>query len=441
MSPVRPFPARAERGSALLAALCFAVVLGIALGSYITVCHRTLAMSSRALDSGRSIELAETGMEEALWALNRNDWTGWTLSGSTASKTLSGFDFGGGVGGDAVITVASYDGSAGPRTVTVAGRTTAADGTQQVRTVTAGAAPAPLFVNAAAGTTGRVRFTAAGTSSVIDSYDSSLGLYTAQSPGFSAILSSGSKSTSATVQLTQAQVKGYVATLGTGPSYGNNARLLGPSTPAGTKIDTSRISTSPYQPIFDIRPVTGTGTVLANPPLNSTTTLGTPGASTPDLYYSSGLDLRGTTRIVIDGPVVLDVNGSFYIGAYGGTPAIEITANGSLEVVVSGDIAIYGGGINNLTRAPERVAILGTATISAPDMNTTVPFFGVIYLPGSDFRVYSNNAIHGAIVARNLTFSGSAPVLHYDLALRTKVFRQIETPFAISDWREVTNGN
>lgn len=80
-----------ERSAALLAALCFATVLALALGSYISVCYTTLQMSSRTVQSTRSVELAETGMEEALWALNKNDWSGWTLSGSTATKTLTGF--------------------------------------------------------------------------------------------------------------------------------------------------------------------------------------------------------------------------------------------------------------------------------------------------------------------------------------------------------------
>ena len=51
-----------------------------------------------------------------------------------------------------------------------------------------------------------------------------------QTPGFSAIVSSGSTSTSsATVQLTNAQIKGYVATLSTGPSYSTSGKLVGPT--------------------------------------------------------------------------------------------------------------------------------------------------------------------------------------------------------------------
>jgi hypothetical protein len=432
---------RANRGAALLAALCFATVLAIALGSYITVCYRSLAMSSRNMSATRSVELAESGMEDALWALNNSNWTGWAIAGNTATKTLGGFAYDNGATGTVTIAIANYDGSAGARTVTVTGTTTQADGTQISRSLTSLSAPAPLITNAVAATTGTVKFSAAGTGSLIDSYDSAAGLYTAQTPGYSAVVSSGSTSTSsATVQLTNAQVKGYVATLSTGPSYSTSAKLVGPSTPGTTKIDEGRISTSPYQPVFDIKSISGAGTSLYNPANGSTTTIGTPGGS-PALYYSSGLNMVSTTKIVVDGPVRLVISGNLYVGLSGGSPSIEITNSGSLEIFVSGDIAIYGNGVNNLTKLPKKCVIYGTNSLTAPDMNTATAFYGVIYTPTGDFKVLSNNGIYGAIVARNVTFSGASPQVHFDVDLRNQAFSGVDTPFAVSDWRETTAGN
>ena len=111
-----------ERGSALLAALCFATVLALALASNITVCYRSMQLSSRNMNSGHSVELAETGMEEALWALNKSDWSNnWTLVGSTATKTLTGFTYdNSGVTGSVNLTVTNYNDNdhTGNRTVT-----------------------------------------------------------------------------------------------------------------------------------------------------------------------------------------------------------------------------------------------------------------------------------------------------------------------------------
>src|SRR4051812_34416676 len=98
-------PASRRRGSALLAALRFATVLAIALGSYLTICYRALAMSTRNLTSTRSLEIAELGMEDAIWALNNNTWTGWTITGTTATKTISGFSYDNGATGTVGITI------------------------------------------------------------------------------------------------------------------------------------------------------------------------------------------------------------------------------------------------------------------------------------------------------------------------------------------------
>ncbi|MEI6862605.1 MAG: hypothetical protein WCL04_10190 [Verrucomicrobiota bacterium] len=429
-----------ERGAALLAALCFATVLAVALGSYLTVCYRTLQMSARGVQSTRSVELAETGMEEALWALNKNDWSGWTLSGSTATKTLTGFTYDNNVTGDISLTVTSYNGTAGTRTVTVTGTTHTPNSADISRTLTSSSAQAPLFVNAVAATTSTVVFSSAGT---LDSYDSSLGTYASQTPTYSAIVSSSAPATtSATVTLVNAQVKGYVASLYSGgPSVSTSARVYGPSTPGTTKIDTSRVSTSPYQPVFTIKTISGTGTTLVNPALDSTTTIGNSSDTTPAIYYCSGPDMRGTTKIVVDGPVRLVVSGNFYVGLNGGSPKIEVTTNGTLEVFAGNDIAIYGGGIDNKTKDPSRLAVYSNNTLTVPDMNTATAYYGVIYTPTGCFTVAGNSTIYGSVVAKKVSLTGSAPVIHYDLNLRTKVFGGIDTPFAVSDWRESINGS
>lgn len=442
-----------ERGAALLAAMCFATVLAIALGSYITVCYRSLQMSTRNMSSTHSVELAEVGMEESLWALNKSDWSGWSISGTTATKTISGFSYDNGVTGSVTATITNYDGSlAGNRTVTVTGTTTLSDGTTSSRTLTSTSARTPLFVNAIAATaartatTGSVSFTSGG---MIDSFNSTLGDYSAQTPTYSAVLASAATApTGATVALVNAQVKGYAASnYSGGPSYSTSATLKGPTTPVTTKIDTARISSSPYQPIFSINTPTGAGTTVSSPAAGTTLTLGVAGETTPRLYYCSGIDMKAANaKIQVNGPaqLVITGSGSFYCGLNGGdaTTQIQIAATGSLEVFTGGDIAIYKGGVDNLTKDPKKFALYGTYTGTPPDMNTTTAFYGVIYLPYADFKVISNNAIYGAIVANKVVFSGTAPVVHYDLNLRTvnaTDFRGLEQPFAVSNWRETAN--
>jgi hypothetical protein len=420
----------AARGSALLAALCFAVVLAIALGSYITVCYRTLEMSSRSMQATQSLELAELGLEDVLWALNNDDWSTWTITGTTATKSLTGFAYANNVSGQVDLRITSYDGSAGARTVTVTGTTQSPAGATVRRTLTGTSAKAPLFVNAVAGTTGRVKFKSAGT---VDSYTSSLGEYEAQTPTYSAIVASGSTSvSSATVQLTNAQIKGFVSTLSTGPSYGTSAKVVGPTTPATTKIDPNQLSTSPYQPVFDELTPSGTSTLLPT----GTATVGTAGGGT-EVYHTTDLTLNGNQTLTIAGPVVITVTGSLNIS---NSAKIQIATTGSLEIHLAGDLTINGNGIQNDTKLPRNLAIIGTAAENDTlGMATNTAFHGVIYTPLASITVSNSQAIYGSIVAKAVTFNAS-PSIHYDLSLRQAVFSGIETPYAISDWRETSDG-
>ena len=422
-----------NRGAALLAAMCFTLVLAIALGSYITTCYRSLQMSSRNMNSGHSVELAETGMEEALWAMHEASsnssysWTGWTLNGTTATKTLTGFTYDNNATGTVSLTITNYNSTTATRSITATGTTTLSDGTTSSRTLTSTSAQAALFVNAIAGTTGKVKFKSAGT---VDSYDSSINVdpNVGQTPGYSAIISSGSTSTSsATVQLTNAQIKGYVATLSTGPSYSTSGKLVGPTTSASVKIDATRQTTSPYQPIFE-------ETVPSAPtPLPSgTATIGTAGGSTA-YYYANDIDLSAAQTLTVNGPVVLVVSGHLYVSG-----SIVIASTGSLEIHLAGDLAIDGNGITNQTKLPKKLAIISTSNgWDSYEMGTNTPFYGVIYTPYNSLTVSNSQTIYGSIVAKSVTFNLN-PTFHYDLNLRRVAFSGIDTPYAVANVREST---
>lgn len=78
-----------DRGAIILVALCFAAVLGISLASYLAVSSQAMRLSNRAFQADVSRQLAEAGLVQALATLNTNDWTGWTISGTTASRTVT----------------------------------------------------------------------------------------------------------------------------------------------------------------------------------------------------------------------------------------------------------------------------------------------------------------------------------------------------------------
>jgi hypothetical protein len=401
---------RGERGAAMLAALCLAMVFAISLSSYIALCFTSLAMSTRNVVNDHCLELAESGVEQALYASNGNAlgvssaMTGWTSSpGSlvttvttTMTMTTSGLEpssgsptplnFGNGATGQANITFTYLNGQpmaiqsiTSQGVITLPAGTIIGGATPIVsRTLSysgsgaSGTAAAPVFVNAVAATSGPVTFSAAGT---LDSFNSnpSPGVYQAYSTavaGYSAVVASQDvTSFSPTVQLNDAVVNGYVIGYAfSSPatdnwlSYAASGKLEGPLTPVATFIDSSRILTSPvpYQPVFPqnlpsaLNPLPA-GCTSGGNILNIASSIGNSGSSTPLIYNANGINLTTGTLSVV-GPVVLVVNGpgsgtAMNISGAGG---IQLTtAQASLTIFVTGgSVALGGAGITNSNSIP-----------------------------------------------------------------------------------------
>ena len=436
-----------KRGSALLATLCFATVLILSLSSYIAVCYRSLYLSNRDMQSSRSIQLAEAGMEEALWALTNNTWTGWTLGTvagvPTATKTLSTFSFENGATGQYALTVSNYNlttasftsASTPALTLTSAGTINLADGTSVTRTLQSNAMPSPLFTNAI-GLSGALTFNSTATST-IDSYNShpapsyALTTYTTTNPASLTTGNSSAVVSSATAYLQNVNVYGYAATNGSsGLTYASSASIVGPSTPTGTTVDPSRLSTNNYQPTLTPVGPSG-GSTLYDPVTHSTMLtntiaggIGTPGATSPTVYRLDYINLAGSTNLTINGPVVLVVN---YWVETSASAQIHITSTGSLQIQINEGngygLYLQGGGIVNDTLDPQKLTVqIGSSAsaASASVFNTAQPFYGAIYLPNDTVSVSNNLSQYGALVAKNVTFNaGSSGAIHYDTSLQS----------------------
>jgi len=160
-----------ERGAAMLAALCLAMVFALCLSSYIALCYGSLKMSTRNLMGSHCIELAETGLEQALYSQNNWNWSApWNVNAvsGTASLTLPAFSFENGATGQVNVSVVENIPKANWAQITSSGTMTLSDGTTVTRTLQCVCQPLATFVNAAAATRGKVKFAGGGT---LDSYN------------------------------------------------------------------------------------------------------------------------------------------------------------------------------------------------------------------------------------------------------------------------------
>lgn len=464
---------RMRRASITLVALCMTTALGIALGSYLALCTRSTQFSTRMLQQEKVRELAQVGFEEALWALNQNNWTssgptgsiGWSVSGANRTVTLSyPMEGQGGVTGQVVLTVANYA-STGPTwpTITAAATLTLPNGETFTRSQQATTGPAPLFANAIASADSYVSFAVGGT---IDSWNSdpdndsttplvSYSFTSGNAANYEAVIA-GRTNGSYGVVLSQATLRGYAATFGLPVSYSTSGsppgKILGPSTASGVNVDTRRIGKSAFVPLANVFSVTLPtvtnpsgeltllGGVLALLDTLLDSLLGS--SSTIDTVRLNG-NFTLKRELIITRPTKIIVDGDFEFSTYAGILGIGATRGkitiqpgASLELYVTGDVNIAVDGFDNQTNDPKKLALFctGTSTTDSLRYDSAKSFCGVIFCENKPIEVLQPATFYGALLSRQfIRFSASAPapIFHYDSSLRYTRFTGVTTPYIL----------
>jgi hypothetical protein len=360
----------------VLVALCLTLVLGVAVAGYVAVCARTMEMSNRSFCTMSATQLAESGVEEALWSLNNSSWSGWTITGSTATKSE---DYGNAlhfttnqaIPGSVSITVDNYnttDPFNTPPTITAIGTLTLPSSFQSQKRLKVAVNPAALFSNAVGSTAPAnsanppyyVYFTSGGS---VDSYDSkpsapNNGIYT-PSP------STVNRSDRAIIcgpyiSIGDAIILGYAATANKGPAtppwnfYAPSISVYGSVTsidsasglPSSVRIDNNRISNNANQYGFVISDANLPGSYagdISNLNLHDgSAAIGTPGGPL-ERYAAAALSLSGNDVLTINGPVIIDVSGNLTIQDSARivvTKGVDSAPDGSAQIYVAGNLDI-----------------------------------------------------------------------------------------------------
>lgn len=91
----------ANRGSVLLVAMIFSLVIAISLVSFLRLSTNAARLSYRTYYLGVAMNIAESGLEQAMWELNNDagTWTGWTVPTGAPTAHRRSFDLGSVEGG------------------------------------------------------------------------------------------------------------------------------------------------------------------------------------------------------------------------------------------------------------------------------------------------------------------------------------------------------
>ena len=406
-----------KKGSILIIALFVAGLLGFVVASYMQLTLLQLELANRKFYARSAINLAEAGAETAVLALNKQDWTGWSVSGVDALRVLDPIDVGNNMIGN--VTVKIEDTVFNPVIFSEA-TIDLISGEQLREQIKVVLTPRSFFGNGITATD-YVRFyrdSGQTTYANIDSYDSTLGDY-------DVFLNRNDNGSVACDRMysyrpskKHGMIYGYVATDENNfpPGVGDNGRVYGVNTLPGVNVDSTRISADFKAAFPDMTPITGT-TAYVFPDddlveLGAGTTL-EKYKITGDLYIEEDQTLR------INGNVALVVTDDVRI--YG---LLEVTEpNGRLVMYVKEDFYIRRNrpGLDNKSKDPERVIIYSTATsnVGTYTLEGNADIYAAFYAPRMNvtLRKRSSGKLFGALVGRRVTIRDNYD-FHYDENLK-----------------------
>ncbi|HLP23144.1 MAG TPA: hypothetical protein VK139_03775, partial [Microbacteriaceae bacterium] len=467
--------------------LMVTMVLGLALvltvGSYVTLTMGALQSADRSFHYNTAFNLAEAGVEEALWALNHNDWTKrtWTESGSDRILT-------GSLSSSELTSANSIRGYFNVFVSQAAGGTPVITAEAVVRPVLGSEIRKQIRVNASNANIFMPPFTAITKLDLnggeIDSYRMADGDYTTAERRYETTVASPTINIGNVDIGSPADIYGYV-TVGVGTE--NSSTFLssikgsvtgettqsgqdGVLTAGGNLVDTNRVAFDFVQDFpLPAAPTEAFTDAVPAADSNGMIVLGDPtGATTKRYQFSSNFKADNGTTILIVGPVEIktlagfDIPGQAQFTVLTGTyttpnttqgkkviPGTEYTAtNASATIYAYGDLAISGNGAliggtipgSNISTDPTKLQVFG--------MSTTAQNFSVggngnlaaaIYAPNADVKFNgggSSGYFAGATVANNITVNGNGYRVRFPEEMANM---NTATTYRISRWVELTN--
>jgi hypothetical protein len=456
---------RAERGSVLIVSLIFAAIIAISLTSYIKMSTTALNLSNRSFNGIAAMNLADTGLEQAVWSFNRatggytDAWTSWnTPVGNNITRTLTGFTLPHGATATIKIYVQDYNSSGTPLPLIVAKSiVTPATGPAQEKWVEVTLRRRSLF---ATGLVAKDEIAFTGNTGV-DSWnsdpDNNSG--TAAIPYSAGVAhdkgSVGSVSVTSDVSVQNADIYGYASVGGpstTAITVGPTGRVGPYGTAAGVK-DPSRVASDFTASLDDVTAPTTSGYTLTAITGPITLPRGGDSAAADGKYYydvpSVSLSGNDTNKITVTGNVVMRVTNT--VGttlSLTGNASITLSSGAKFALYGAGDMSLGGNGVINgssdaaTMNQPVNFQIWGTKATSALGTPQSISisgngaFSGIIYAPFASLSLNgggTSGGLWGSAVAKTITVVGDQN-FHYDESLANY---GSNNPFGITRWREL----
>lgn len=427
-------------GSIMIAALIVTLITGSLVGLFLKTVTQEARNSYRSRMAFQAVNIAEAGLEYAIYSVKSGDWSGWTGGGSGYFRSaFPRIDI---IYRNERRSAKVYvEPFASPPRAVAEGQIASKNGIVITKQVYIELGNRSLFANGVLAKEG-IKFD--GQNIAIDSYRSSLGPY-------DPVLNRNDNGSVASISieydvliLGNADIWGTAATGGdyenpNPPRVGPNGSILGEDSPSGVKVDPDRVALDFYAALPDpIHPNP------SSPDSVSPYTLGSTGSTTTyrisDFEVGSGetYTISGNVILVVDddvdidnGQVVLEPGASLIMHVGGD---FEVIGNSASIVNTAGnptDLQVYMTGKDDPTTASDETTQFKLAGNGA--------FYGAVYAPNSDISLDgsggSKGEMFGAVVGKTISFGGGYK-FHYDEDLADL---EDEDAKKVTRWVELTD--
>jgi hypothetical protein len=408
-----------NEGSAFITTFIFGVILCVTAGSFLLMITNDYGLNHRSRKSAVAINLAEAGVDYAIWALPVDDddtgaaifsWAGEGTAQSPKSIEYSSFQTSGGeVMGDFYAEVVDPAGN-NPlieSTGYVPGKNAPGNIRRTVKVKLKEKSFNPFSEVFFGDDSVKVHG-----GCVTDSYDSGNGDY-----GGDNVASNGDIATNGTID-GAIELDGTVTINGdarTGPEGTVSGEVIVDGEPSHPNV-TGEISHDIDRDLPDVE----VPSQLVNSSYYGGDGLLTLTGTSSQSLDSGDYKMR---RIKLTANAILTINGParVYLTGYVGksifqTGSAQIICNGDVEFYADSDLDIGGNGITNSGQIPSNLKIWGTPSCTNVNIDGASAFYGAVYASNAEIDVTGSEDAFGSFVGKVVDCGGGA-VYHYDEAL------------------------